>query len=66
MNSPRNQQAHGGGRGPRNGGFRGGRSIASGGPGVRLVGLSTVWDEYGQTSYVTDKCQLLSDIPKDL
>ena len=64
-NCPRNQQTRGGGRGPRNSGFRGGRSSGSGRSGVRFAGLSTVWDESGQTFYVTDEGQLLSDIPKD-
>ena len=30
-----------------------------------MVGLSTVWDEFCQTFYVTDEGQLLSDIPED-
>ena len=53
-NCLRNLQTRGGGRGPRNSGFRGGRSTTSGRSGVRFVGLSTVWDESGQTFYVTD------------
>ena len=64
-NCPRNLQSRGGGRGPRNSGFRGGRSSGSGRSGVRFAGLSTVWDESGQTFYVTDEGQLLSDIPED-
>ena len=64
-NCPRNLQIRGGGRGPRNSGFRGGRSSGSGRSGVRFAGLSTVWDESGQTFYVTDEGQLLSDIPED-
>ena len=61
----RNLQTHGGGRGPRNSGFRGGRSTASGRAGVCFAGLSTIWDESGQTFYVTDEGQLLSDILDD-
>ena len=64
-NCPRNLQTRGGGRGPRNSGFRGGRSSGSGRSGVRFAGLSTVWDESGQTFYVTDEGQILSDIPED-
>ena len=64
-NCPRNLQTRGGGRGPRNSGFRGGRSTASGRSGVRFAGLSTVWGEFCQTFYVTDEGQLLSDIPED-
>ena len=41
-NCPRNQQTRGGGRGPRDSGFRGGRSTASSRYGVRFAGLSTV------------------------
>ena len=64
-NCLRNLQIRGGGRGPRNSGFRGGRSTASGRSGFRFASLSTVWDEYGQTLYVTDEGQLLSDILED-
>ena len=46
-NCPRNTQTHGGGRDPRNSGFRGVRSITSGRSRVRLAGLSTIWDEFG-------------------
>ena len=64
-NCARNQQARGGGRGPRNIGFRGGGSTASDRSGVRFAGLSTVWDESGQKFYITYEGQLLSDIPED-
>ena len=64
-NCPRNLQTHGGGHGPRNSEFRGGRLTASGRFGVHFAGLSTVWDGSSQMFYVTNKGQLLYDIPKD-
>ena len=63
-NCPRNAQARGGGRGPRNSGLRGGRSFGSARPGVQFSGLSTVWDEAGQAYYVTDEGQLLYEEPE--
>ena len=57
-------QTRGGERRPRNNGLRGGRSSGSGRSGAGFASLSTIWDESGQTFYVIDEGQLLSDIPK--
>ena len=45
--------------------MRGSRSAGSDRPGARFAGFSTVWDEFGQTYYVNEEGQLLSEVPEE-
>ena len=45
--------------------MRGGRSAGSDRPGARFASFSIVWDEFGQTYYVIEEGQLLSEVPEE-